>query len=93
MRWLLVFCRARLQPCHEVCSINAALAAGMFEIELPHGPHGEYSVHARSSIDSREFKTDRLKPVLLQCGKVAKGGAIPGGNGVLVTFMSMPSRV
>ena len=32
-------------------------------------------------------------PVLLQRGKVASGGAIPAGKGVLVTFMSMPSSV
>ena len=40
-------------------------------------------------------KFDRivLGAQLLQRGKVASGGVFPGGKGVRVTFMSMPSNV
>jgi|SRR5580700_5151515 hypothetical protein len=59
---LLNLCRARLQPCRKVRKIDAASAAGLFKIELPHGLFSLWGVN----LLLHATKPHRLKPVLLR---------------------------
>jgi hypothetical protein len=59
--WQLVnFCRARLPPCRKVFRMNTALAAGLYESEIPH------RLFSLSVLRLCRFISDRLKPVLLK---------------------------